>query len=120
MTPPYECLVVSKFPDTCEFTVEASLGPASIQATFNRVPPPPPPCTVPRVAGKTLARAKARLGETHCAVGKVRYAVSLKAQKGRVIFQNPKAHWQLVNGAVDLVVGMGRRQGRVAGRSRHG
>ncbi len=30
-------------------------------------------------------------------------------KKGRVISQNPKAHWHLENGAVDLVVSKGKR-----------
>ena len=109
MSPPYECLVVSKFQDTCEFTLDSSLGPASIQATFSRKPSALP-CKAPRVVGKTLAEATARLHETHCAVGKVSHAFSREAQQGRVIHQNPKAHWQLANGAVDLVVGEGRRK----------
>jgi beta-lactam-binding protein with PASTA domain len=65
---------------------------------------------VPGVQGKTLADAEALLTRTHCGVGTVKHVFSLRAQKGRVISQNPTAHWRLVNGTVDLVVGKGRRK----------
>jgi hypothetical protein len=109
MTPPYQCLVISKFSDTCEFTLDASLGPASIQATFNSIRPALR-CTVPRVEGRILWKAETRIRETHCSVGKVTHTSSREAQKGRVISQKPKAGWQRAQGAkVNLIVGKGRR-----------
>jgi len=82
-----------------------------VQAAFAPLPSPPPRCTVPGLKGKTLARAKVFLKESHCGVGKVRYAFSRNVRKGRVISQNPLHGWQQEQGAkVDLVVGKGRRK----------
>jgi hypothetical protein len=111
VAPPFTCVHSNIHdPSQCSIYLDGSLGTAaSVQVTF--VPHSlPPPCTVPEVRGKTLAKAEALLTRTHCGVGTVKYAFSLKAQKGRVISQNPKAHWQLANGSVDLVVGKGRRK----------
>jgi hypothetical protein len=115
-TPPFSCLPYDIHdPLPCGIALNASLGTAaSVQATFTPYSPPPPPCTAPGVQGKDLASAEALLARTHCGVGKIRYVYSLKVQQGCVISQNPKPHWRLANGTVDLVVGKGRR------RSRHG
>jgi hypothetical protein len=43
-------------------------------------PPPPPVCVVPKLAGKTLARAKAALKAAHCGLGKV---TKPKARRGK-------------------------------------
>jgi hypothetical protein len=48
-------------------------------------------CTVPNVIGKTLGTAKRSIRHAGCAVGKISYAVSTKAKKGRVVSQTPKA-----------------------------
>ena len=112
VTPPFTCYSVDIHdPLACNTIYLAdSVGPAaSVQATFLPYSAPPL-CIVPDVRGKTLAKAEALLTRTHCGVGTVKYAFSLKAQKGRVISQNPRAHWQLANGTVDLVVGKGRRK----------
>jgi hypothetical protein len=112
VTPPFTCYSVNIHdPSLCNTIYLAdSVGlAASVQATFLPYSAPPL-CTVPDVRGKTLAKAEALLMGTHCGVGTVKYAFSLKVQKGRVISQNPKAHWQLANGTVDLVVGKGRRK----------
>jgi hypothetical protein len=121
VTPPYVCKSLNpKDPSQCEFTLDDSFGTAvSVQATFT-YGPSPPPCTVPGLKGRTLARAKVFLEESHCGVGKVRYAFSREVQKGRVISQNPLVGWQREKGAkVNLVVGKGRRKSHTAGRNRH-
>jgi hypothetical protein len=56
-------------------------------------PPPPPPrptvrCTVPRVIGLTLGRARTRIRARHCSVGRIRRARSRRV--GRVISQSPR------------------------------
>jgi hypothetical protein len=110
-TPPYVCIEITiKDPAACELTLDDAVGvTASVQATFQSRPGPPP-CLVPRVEGKTLARAKALLAEHDCRVGTVRYAFSLRRQRHRVISQNPRAGWRREAGAkVNLVVGLGRR-----------
>jgi PASTA domain len=56
---------------------------AAISYTRTKVSPPPPPpvqCIVPKLAGKTLARAKSALRAANCAVGKV---TKPKARKGK-------------------------------------
>lgn len=72
-------------------------------------PPPPPPappvrCTVPRVIGMTLSRAKARIRARHCSVGRIRRARSNRV--GRVIGQSPRPGSVRAQGfRVRLVVG---------------
>jgi hypothetical protein len=114
-TPPFTCYPYNIHdPLECSIFLDASLGTdASVQASFTPYSAPPP-CTVPNVVGRTLADAKSRITRQHCSVGEVKHAFSRKVLKGRVISQSPEAHWQLANGAVDLVVSKGRR------RSRHG
>lgn len=80
-------------------------GDTSVQATFSIEPQS---CVVPGVKSETLARAKARIKEGHCSVGKVTHAFSTKRVKGRVISQNPLAHWRNAAGSkVNLVVSKG-------------
>jgi len=110
-TPPYTCFQYDiKDPGTCLIDLADTVGTAaSVQATFN-LNPGLPPCIVPGVEGKTLAKAEALIRRAHCSVGRVRHVFSLKVQKGRVISQNPGARWQQAQRAkVKLVVGKGRR-----------
>jgi hypothetical protein len=92
-------------------TGESPTGPTSVQVTLKLRSDP---CTVVRVVGQPLARAKRNLRQAGCKVGTVRYAYSRSnINVGKVISQNPKAHWQLprgAHGAVDLVVSKGRRR----------
>jgi PASTA domain-containing protein len=68
----------------------------------------PPPCTVPNVRGKTLARAKSVLARAGCRAGRIRRARSAKALKGRVIRQSPKPGRRISDGGrVNLVLGGG-------------
>jgi hypothetical protein len=60
---------------------------ASIVVTFR----PAPQCTVPRVAGLTLAAAKRGLARAHCGVGKVRGVRGPNAKRGRILSTNPRA-----------------------------
>jgi PKD domain/PASTA domain len=70
----------------------------------------PPRCVVPRVVGKTLAKAKAALVRHHCRTGRVTRTVWSQATKGRVLAQHPKAGARRPRGArVDLLVSRGRR-----------
>jgi hypothetical protein len=85
----------------CETNLE---GDTVVKATFNTKPPP---CTAPGVTYTNLTIAR-RLIESHnCKIGKITYAVSRK-KKGRVLAQNPNAHWHRENGAIDLVVSKGK------------
>jgi hypothetical protein len=76
---------------SCKVTIEAD---TAVTATFNAnpvepektcantpslCPPPPPSCVVPKLAKKTLGKAKAALSAAHCALGKVSKP---KAKKG--------------------------------------
>jgi len=114
VTPPYACLSLNiKNPSECALTLDDSNGTTvALQATFTNGPGPPL-CTVPGLRGVTLAKAKALLKESHCGVGKVRYAFSRQVKKGRVISQNPLKGWQREQTAVppkvNLVVSKGRR-----------
>ena len=82
---------------------------ASMKGTFVVAVGAPPPvrCRVPRVLGKTLARARRAIRSAHCSVGRVRYAHS-KRRRGRVMRQTPRAGRTLVRGSrVRLVVSRG-------------
>jgi hypothetical protein len=88
--------------NVCDTLLE---GNTVVQATFNIKPKP---CFVPGVKSETLARAKVRIKEGHCSVGKVTHVFSTLRRKGRVISQNPLAHWRNAPGSrVDLVVSKG-------------
>jgi PASTA domain len=91
--------------------------PASRSWTVQAVPPPPPPpppppvtkCHVPKVVGKTLARAKTKIRAAHCSVGRVTKVRSQK-KKGTVVKQRPAAGKTLAAGSkVRLWVSRGRR-----------
>jgi len=67
-------------------------------------------CVVPRVVGKLLPRAKARIKKAHCRVGSVTRRASSNAKRNRVLAQKPRAGRRLRRGArVNLIVGRGRR-----------
>ena len=121
-TPSDSCATLVLRLRDCNIFLDDSIGTSvSVQATFTPLPSPPPRCTVPGLKGRTLARAKIFLRESHCGVGKVRYAFSRNVQKGRVISQNPLHGWHREQGAkVNLVVGKGRPKSRTARRNRHG
>jgi hypothetical protein len=64
------------------------------EVTDNPAPPPPggPPirCSVPKVIGMRLERARAQIKSNHCSFGKVRYVRS-RRPRGHVISQRPPA-----------------------------
>jgi beta-lactam-binding protein with PASTA domain len=61
-------------------------------------------CTVPRVVGLTLRKAKTKIRAKHCSVGRIRRSRSRRV--GRVIAQNPRAGKIKPRGfRVNLVVG---------------
>ena len=68
-------------------------------------------CKVPKLAGKTLAQAKAALTKANCRLGKVTKAYSAKVKKGRVIKQSPGVGRTLAKGAkVNVVLSRGKRR----------
>ncbi len=89
---------------SCQLTIEAD---TSVTASFSKLPdvkPPPGPtpqtihCVVPKLAKKTLAKAKAALKAAHCALGKV---AKLKKAKGTLLVKSsqPSAGTSLPEGA---------------------
>ena len=80
-------------------------GETALQASFNAKPPT---CIAPGVTYTNLVTAKKIIQVYHCKLGKITYAFS-KKEKGRILAQNPKAHWHLENGAIDLLVSKGER-----------
>ncbi len=73
-------------------------------------PPPAGKCVVPKVAGKTLAAAKALLTSAHCKSGKITQVKSKTVAKGRVVSSKPKAGTTAPAGtAVALAVSRGRK-----------
>ena len=69
---------------------------------------PPVNCVVPNVVGKSLARARARIGQSHCRVGTVARVASTR-RRGIVVRQKPRPRTRLEAGAkVELKVSRGR------------
>jgi hypothetical protein len=92
-------------------------GTIAVAAPPAPPPPPTPPqlarCVVPRVVGRTLARAKLAIKKARCRTGKVRRAYSKKRRKGVVVSQIPRAGRRLAVGArVHIVVSRGRKPQR--------
>jgi extracellular elastinolytic metalloproteinase len=72
----------------------------------------PPRCTVPSVAGKTLAAARKAIRARRCRVGSIRSANSRLAAKGRVLAQTPRAGRRVAVGTrVNLVISKGAVRG---------
>ncbi len=76
----------------------------------------PPPCIVPKLAGKTLARAKAALTAANCKLGTVRKPKNgPKGKKRRVLVvksSNPAAGARPASGKVNLTLGPKPRKAR--------
>jgi hypothetical protein len=69
---------------------------------------PPVQCVVPKVVGLKLAKAKTKIKNGHCRVGKITKKHSSKKKKGKVLKQSPKAGKHLSAGSkVNLTVGKG-------------
>ncbi|HWM56025.1 MAG TPA: Ig-like domain-containing protein [Solirubrobacterales bacterium] len=77
-------------------------------------PPPPPACTVPKLVGKTLARAKAALKAADCKVGKVQRPKQRKGKRRVLVVKssNPTAGAKPADGKVDLRLGPKPRKAR--------
>ena len=94
----------------------ACSAPISYTRVHGDPPPPPPPaCTVPKLIGKTLARAKAMLRAAGCSIGNVRKQKRSHGKKHRgwiVRSSNPGAGATPVDGEVDLKVGPRSRKAR--------
>ena len=66
----------------------------------------PPSCTVPKVVGMTVPKAKAKIVKAHCKLGTVTKKASSAKKKGKVIAQSVRPGKKLKNGArVNLTVG---------------
>jgi hypothetical protein len=95
---------------TATLVLDTNATPASYTVALSGTTPVVVTCTVPRLAGKTLAAAKAALATAHCALGRVTRAYSAKVRKGRVIKSSPAAARVLGNGAkVNIVLSRGKR-----------
>jgi beta-lactam-binding protein with PASTA domain len=79
----------------------------AVTATFTR-PLAPVSCTVPKLLGLSLSKARAKIRRAHCSVGVISRKSSTGAKSGKVLTQAPKAGKKLRNGAkVGLTVGKG-------------
>jgi hypothetical protein len=66
----------------------------------------PPSCTVPKVLGVALAKARTRIAGAHCTVGRVARKRAARKQRGKVVGQSPQAGKKLQAGArVNVTVG---------------
>jgi beta-lactam-binding protein with PASTA domain len=58
-----------------------------------------PPCVVPRLTGRTLARARAILLADGCIPGKVVRVHSRRVRRGKIVTTSPRAGTRRVHGA---------------------
>lgn len=66
-------------------------------------------CVVPRLTDSTLATSRRKLSAAGCKVGRIRYARSTRARKGRVIAQGVRAGTKTVSGTkVSVTISRGR------------
>jgi subtilisin family serine protease len=80
------------------------LGPFVITAVT-------PVCTVPRLRGQTLTRAKRSLVKRGCALGRLSKAYSRRVRRGRIVGQRPGPGLRLRRGAkIAVTVSRGRRR----------
>jgi hypothetical protein len=108
-------LIVMATPGTLTITATASssqVDPNPADNTRSDVTtvtaPPAPVCSVPKLLGKTLLRARRALAAAHCRLGRVGYAFSSARKRGRVVAQRPRAGVRIKAGArVKVVVGRG-------------
>ncbi len=85
----------------CSLTMD---GNRAVTATFG----PVLHCVVPRLAGRSLVRAKRLIVKAHCRVGKISKRASRPELRGRVLSQSPRPGRRLGAGAkVRLTVGLG-------------
>ena len=90
--------------DACALTMNAN---HFVTASFAK----PLKCVVPKVVGRTLKRARARILKAHCRVGKLTKKFSTRRKRGFVLSQRPKPGTRLKAGArVALAVGKGPRR----------
>jgi hypothetical protein len=89
-------------------TTTATTTAATTTTATTTATPPAVRCVVPKVAGKTLAAAKAALRRAHCTTGKVTHVRS-KAKAGLVVSSTPRARASAKAGsAVALRVSLGK------------
>ena len=70
-----------------------------------------PVCTVPRLRGQTLIRAKRSLAKQGCKLGRVSKSYSRRVRRGRVVGQRPGPGLRLRRGAkIAVVLSRGRRR----------
>jgi hypothetical protein len=93
-------------------------SPCSAPISYTHVKAPPPSCIVPKLAGKTLARAKAALTAANCKLGTVHKPKRPKGKKRRVLVvksSNPAAGARPASGKVDLTLAPKPRNARQKG-----
>jgi hypothetical protein len=76
---------------TATTTAATTTTATTTATTTTTITYPPVRCVVPKLAGKTLAAAKAGLRKAHCGVGKVTRVRSAKVKKGSVVSSTPGA-----------------------------
>ena len=93
---------------TAAQTLPSLLVNLSANFVQNPVTAATPPCVVTKLAGASLAVARAALQAHNCRVGKTRQRASAKVRKGHVISTNPGAGTTLAHGSeITIVVSSG-------------
>jgi hypothetical protein len=85
-------------------------GRVSATSVATAVVPVPVRCAVPRLKGKTVAKARTLLRRAHCALGRVSHSHS-RLRRGLIVSQRPRAGAARPRGTkVRVVVSLGRRR----------
>ncbi|HEX3734536.1 MAG TPA: PASTA domain-containing protein [Solirubrobacterales bacterium] len=92
-----------------------NVSPCSAPISYTRPKAPSPSCIVPKLAGKTLARAKSALTTAGCRLGRVHKPKQPKGKGRRILVvksSNPRAGARSANGKVNLTLGPKPRKAR--------
>jgi Right handed beta helix region/PASTA domain len=90
--------------------VAGSASATSAATAVVQAPPARVRCVVPRLKGKTVAKARTLLRRAHCALGRVSHAHS-RLRRGLIVSQRPRAGAARPRGTkVGVVVSLGRRR----------
>ena len=107
------CTITAAQPGNTNWNAAPPVSRSFSIASQTPPPPPTPPtrCKVPRVVGKSLAKAKALIKRRHCRVGRVARAYSRVRKQGIVVAQSRRAGRIMpVGSKINLVVSRGRRR----------
>ncbi|HET9101995.1 MAG TPA: PASTA domain-containing protein [Solirubrobacteraceae bacterium] len=114
--PATQILTNASVPAWSPYTLPASGAPGSATGSPGPGATSPPTsrhCTVPKLAGRSIAASRTALARAHCRLGRHPTAYAAHTRRGHVISQSPRAGRVLAAGAaVNVVVSRGKKPKR--------